>query len=235
MANPAYYFDGLARLLRTRWYDPQVLAEEIFLLLANGVRGPNLGPITIDLNDGSPPRTIRADNLRDPSGAFRLPDLEFPELNLANYGLPDRDNLGHLLNPMELNFIENIFVSDTSPDGTNQPRETTRQRTEVIRHRTVVPGKIVSGSGRTYTMTLYPNGEDADGFNVAGVTHMDVDPAEVFPVGMWFLVWRYLETKVTTTSVFATIPGTQYEVEVAKRVDIQFTQKKHRILGEIWP
>jgi hypothetical protein len=50
-----------------------------------------------------------------------------------------------------------------------------------------IPGEVVSGSGDTYTVTIYPNGLLGTTENVT-VTQLQIDAGETIPAGTWAIV-----------------------------------------------
>jgi hypothetical protein len=203
--------DQAIRLKRTRWKDPQILAEELFLILLQD-QANDPGPTNITFPDDSNTQAP-FEIIPDPLDGFLLPDLELP--------LPNP-------NPAEL--------EQDAPEEVDQAGTRRRKRTKTITQvlRTVMPGVVTDGSGDTYACTLYPNGPDEDGVAVTGVKQLQIDSGETIPTGTWGMVFRFTRYKIITTEVVELGAGTQVERVISKTTRVKVVKRSHCMQIPVW-
>jgi len=208
------------RLRRTKWKDKvDFLSEELFQILSS-IPDTSPGQITIDQGDGSPPLTLPPSFTDSPWGGFVLPDLDLPSYDSNPVGV-DRTDL-----PDPENGLGN------SP---NRYLKTTKY---VQRTRVVCPGVVVSGTGDTYRVRLYPNGlNDASSGGstlTETVKQLQIATAETIPAGTWALVWRYTESEVELAQIMESGAGTGGEREVSRETRVRVIRREHRMQVPVW-
>ncbi len=165
-----YLAEQSIRLRRTKWADPQPLADELWVILSrleDSTQGASqvLSPVdgsVIDLPAGS---TLNISPF----------DFLFPEI------LPT--------------------VVTTSVPGTK-----TTVTTFYVRG--TIPGKVISGSGSSYQVQIYPHGPNGPDSQVVTVVPLDIaqeitalrglNPGwEPLLIDSWFLVYRTVQLEVS--------------------------------------
>src|SRR6185503_1322859 len=125
--------------------DLKLAMDELYLAFLTDV-DPRTGPINISLGDNGQHLQLPEIAGRGPLGDFDFPDLIFPDLILPS---------------LQPQFTDEPLTFPTTRDGQVQSERIRRQRTEADHQRATVPAVIVSGSGPTYTVRLFPNGRGA--------------------------------------------------------------------------
>lgn len=208
--------DQAVRMRRTKWSDPNVLADELFLILS---RAPDntTGPITATPSDNSfPPIEIPP-----------VEDLNIPPLDLGFLDIPES-------NPQQ-----------TTTESPNQPeggRSLVNIQTTFKRE--TVPGTIVSGSGDSYSVQIYPQGLGSDYFSqTLGSRNANVIQAKkivtvrqpesvagaVIPVGTWVLVWRFVEVAIIETIQLNSTGGI-----ISKNTNVVESATEHLMFHPVW-
>lgn len=173
------------RLLRTKWPNASMLAEEIYALMF-GQRTSTVtfeGPIEIINNTNKPAVTII--NNGNGSTALQVGSTGHPGANGTNgiNGAPGTNGAG--AGPANNIVINNgnVFSTTTpsnAPAGGSGSGSVTQTPTGGL-------AQITGGSGASYTATLYL----ADATTVAiSVTQKSIAATETIPVGTWVYVVR---------------------------------------------
>lgn len=185
------------RFRRTSWGGgwSQALATEIYLALLQAEDVQPGQNITVNLGEDGTFRLPRGGG--DLDLGLTLPELEFPP------------------------FTDNPGGDELDDQDDNRPDEGTRTRTERRTVRGVYPGMILSGTGNTYTVRLYPNSsqgsapavdssgvsdavaellaEGDGGITVEGVKQLQIAEGETIPPGTWAMVFRVTNFAIKTT------------------------------------
>jgi hypothetical protein len=199
------------RLMRTKWEDPNLLAQELFLILSQASDPLATGPVTTT-PDGAQTST-QWPSL--PAVNFDLPNMDFPEL------------------PADIPSFDDTPAPDT-PGGLR-----TKKTTIPSDRRVVVPAQVTGGSGNQYTVSLYPNGSratDPSG-NVLTVTAQarcdQIDPSETIPAGTWVWCYRYTRVNAITTQQLAQLPSGPWVV-VSQSTQYKVISQTHDIIVPVW-
>lgn len=200
---------------RTKWTDPVMLSDELFLVFSR-VPETSTGPITAaSSNPAISPTTFPPTD-----------DLNIEPLDLAFLDFPD---------------LQQEPVTTESPELPNGGRQivNTRQATK----REVVPGTILSGSGDTYSVEIYPNGldnyllEDADDRDTGDidtkgtitVKHPQMASSSSIPAGTWVWIWRLAQITIVETII--TGPDGQI---LSKTTDISESSVENLLMHPVW-
>lgn len=186
--------DQADRLLRTKWKNANMLAEELYAMWT-GDEPINIDSpvrITTDADTNEPSLTIRQFGQDDRS--IQVERLQQPQLasSSVNFNVPGFDPADFLSNIGD--FIVTIQYGDgtieTHPNQDPQePQVLPRKGTGERRAGGAggIPGKVVSGSGDTYVMTLYPNGLSGD-TETATVKQLQIASGSSIPADTWAVV-----------------------------------------------
>jgi hypothetical protein len=167
------------RLLRTRWKNATVLAEELFAMLQDDIPLTHKAPLTLQMPDGSfaPALTIRNSNWNDPSN--NTPLIKFED-NAGN-STGGLDKFGDLVNP--------DGSKKTTDAGSKQQSGSSGVDFEVF------ACQVVGGSGNSYQCQL--SKDDGSTFIMeAGipklftVRQLKIAPGAAIPVGTWDLAMK---------------------------------------------
>lgn len=222
--------DDAIRLLRTDWGErANLLSQELYTIFLQ-YRDIDTGPVTLNLGDGQPAITIRPESLRDPFGQFRWPDFGALDGFRGGSTVFNRDSYLNQFNSNNVTFEETIL--DDGSQG--RPRRLQRKRTELIPYRECMPGKIVSGSGSTYTVTLYPDGLENAGFNQSGVRQLQIDTNEIIPVDTWTLVSRHSKVEVSLVITVEVVDGMAGEREVSRSTNMRYANNNFYMQVPVW-
>lgn len=208
------------RLLKCSWEDPQLLAEEMYLILLTD-QDSVTAPTSVQQGTASDPTRLPPGLANDPIPDLNLPVLDFPVS-------PD--------NPFDLQQgpSETLPSQDTNFHRQRKEVETTTQHT-----RSVVPGKVGTGSQGRYNVTLYPNSSQAS--QTEAVEFLEVgdlpisggvkqlDGALDVPAGTWTMVFRHTQWEIKTTRVLESGGGIQGEKEVSKSVEVRVVARHHEM------
>lgn len=211
----AKYFRDRATIFQR--LEQTLLNDEIFLMLAHAP-DTTTGPVSAQ-----------------PFNATEFPAIEFPSFDDLN------------LPPLDLSFLE-------FPDLNQEPETDElpglgdaggRHITTITRHTTreTVPGTILSGSGDTYSVEIYPNGlndylnddldeRDPNRIKTKGTItakHPQMDPESVIPVGTWVWVWRLVQVEIIETTIY----GTKGEV-LSKTTNVNQTSLEDILMHPVW-
>lgn len=208
------------RLRRTKWKDKvDLLADEIFQILSS-VPDTSPGQVTIDQGDGLPPITLPPNFTDSPFGDFVLPDLDLPSYDSNPVG------------------VERTAIPDPLNGLDNQPTRYLKTTKYIQRTRVVCPGVVVSGSGDTYRVRLYPNGlnDGSSGGSTLTVTakQLQIASTEAIPAGTWALVWRYTESEVELAQIVESGAGTAGEREVSRETRVRVVRREHCMQVPVW-
>lgn len=155
------------RMLRSRWRNPNALAQELFAIFSSAeLPLSHSGPVTLTIREGTQaPLTLRQfsdgpvltfQNTQGQTGSITFDDNGVPQLQAA--------------------------------DGTQSGSEEDDDDDEEA-GTSVFPCDVVSGSGSTYTVTIYANGRSAAGQNVSA--NVPSAPTDDIPAGAkWFVFLR---------------------------------------------
>lgn len=168
-------------------------------------------------------------------------DINFPAIEFPSF-----DDLN--IPPLDLSFLEfpDLQAQPTTAelpglgDAGGRHITTTSQFTQ----RETVPGRILSGSGDTYSIEVYPNGlddyldadlvdRDPDNIRTRGTItakHPQMDPQNIIPAGTWVWVWRLVKVEIIETTVY----GVKGEV-LSKTTNINQTSLEDILMHPVWP
>lgn len=195
------------RLMRTNWSNKEQLLAEELYVILLTDIDPTTGPVTVDPGNGLDPITF------DPTEELDLPDLDLPEFG----GNPDETT------QEEIPGDDNVYL-----------RRTVKE--EWVRTGNI-PAQIVSGSGNTYTCTLFPNGHEEDGVQVEGVRQLQIDSSETIPAGSWVTGGVYRATLLEVTKeevVQAGGTGLQGEIVLSTRTHVKVLSRTHSMQVPVW-
>jgi hypothetical protein len=153
------------RLLREFWKNVNDFAQELHAMFGDDTNPVQLGR-AINLIYGDVP-PIQIDNVPE----------EFDVIQFAR-----RDGFKIFLR------IEggDLVLSTEPPDGQGRSTSGSEQARSQTKS---YPGRVVSGNGSSYVVTIFPNGTTREGINVSA-THPQIDPNEAIPAGTWGVVLK---------------------------------------------
>lgn len=170
------------RLLREDWPSPTELAEELYAMMDDSIPADlGNGPITANNPTSLPALTLGTSG--DIGGVVL-------QVNGANGqpvgGIVLGDNGLQFASPSQLQAIATGGPGTLPVFGTNNPPGIdlagTGTGANTSSAPTSFPGTIVGGAGSTYSATIYPDGLDGKGQDVA-VTQLQIDSSETIPAG----------------------------------------------------
>ncbi len=179
----------VGRLLRNKWPNAQLLAEELFALLSSDEPIEIDSPVIITSNTGSPPLTLRnfgsddsmIDIVRAPPDRIDFPDIP----------------------PLTLPALDTGSITYTTiyEDGSRESGTGDRGADEPPTQVSVeggggggFPGVVVSGGpGDSYQVNVYENGLSEAPIERT-VTQLSIAADATIPVGTWALVGKVGET-----------------------------------------
>ncbi len=158
-------FDEQAiRLLREKWPNANILAEELFAILTSSIPLTHNGPLEITNNTDGPAITIR--NYGGSEIAFRVIRADDPA---SPQGTPG----------------ENRVVTDIGNDGSRDPVPEDEEQGS-----SAFPGKVVSGSAATYQVDIYENGTAAAKTATVAARIGNLETGVNVPANSWVVVMR---------------------------------------------
>ncbi len=217
------------RLQKTDWEDPQILAEELYLILLTDV-DPTLGPTSVATPGTDTPTSLPPD----------IAESLIPDLNLGALDFPVSPD-----NPL-----------DQQQDSFDTPNEDTQsffydreRRTVTTEHeRVVIPGLVTAnrGNGR-YDVTLYPNSSQAAD-TVRSVIQRNgtvtrvhepegsipvedvkqLDGSTQVPVGTYALIFRHTHFEITKIEWVQT-GGSKPEKVLSTSTEVRVVARQHEM------
>lgn len=178
----------VARLLN-HWPSADMLAEELFATFNKKIPMQIGGPVTIT-NEGDGPMLIlngrSRGNQSNSDGEF-APTQNAPEPPDED---PEEDE------EEEFTLVPPADIQVEREDGTTTDYRFTDSGLQPVDQTTGqaqaagggVPGKILSGSGSSYTVELYANGPSKASTKEVTVTQLQIDSGETIPAGTWTFV-----------------------------------------------
>ncbi len=128
--------DQAIRLMRTSWDDANMLGQELYTVLLS-VKDDTTGPVSVSPTpDGANPFTLPP-----------FPNIDIPPIDLNFPDLP--------ANTQQDTKHDNTDKGPLKPPGVPGGDKVTKRLTV---YRSAIPGKVVSGSGSVYVVSIYPNG-----------------------------------------------------------------------------
>ena len=215
-----WFRDQSIRMRRTKWPSAHMLSDELFLIMSL-VPDQTTGPLEAQ-----------------PFG-LNLPPIPFPSFNDLN------------IPPLDLSFLEfpelqrQPFTNEQPGRGDSGGRHITNTRQTTKRE--TVPGTIVSGSGDSYSVRVYPNGlntlggnylndglenRDVDNITTSGVItakHPQMDAQAIIPSGTWVWVWRLVQIEIIETTIY----GIEGEV-LSKSTSVNQTSLEDILMHPVW-
>lgn len=149
------------RLLREKWPNASVLAEELFAIFT-----------------GTTPINIPPGSTLQPSDNPLTPRLTVPNYTA---GQPIMNIPGHGALSVQAGSL--TFTTPSGQQSSGQQQKQQQQQGSTF------PGKIVSGSGSSYTVAAYLTGLTNAPTNVTA-TQLQIDPAATIPTDSWVLLGR---------------------------------------------
>ncbi len=179
------------RLLRESWdgvlkADPKTgdirpvgateLSQELYAMLDDKVPLTQVGPVTMNPNPGATALTI---NTQTPGNAIAVNGGDLAFSGGGGIKLPEGspltvDGNGFTVNG-NMNLNKGFYLWNGVPLGFGGSTTGT----------TTFLGKVVSGTGDTYRVSLYGSGSGEDPTDTVTVTIPEIDPDEEIPVGTW--------------------------------------------------
>lgn len=169
--------DQAIRLLKTRWRDPNQLAEELYAILTSDAPVNISGPVTITNSSGEPDLTIDHQGAGDYSVVIRKatrPDINFPDLPFLPIDPGDTNWSGWPVDD-PTNPVED---PDWAPDAPPAPQPRQQGGGGGF------PCRVVSGSGNTYSCAVYEDGLAAAP-STRSVRQLQISAAATIPAGTW--------------------------------------------------
>jgi hypothetical protein len=164
------------RLLRERWNDATELAEEIYAILNNDEPLQIDGPVTINNNTSGPGITINNGGPGNTGGIQinRQPDpgINFPDLP-----------------PVPPTTAPVVTIIYNGGNVTSGPDPNGQQPVGGGGGGGCFPGKILSGSGDTYSVAVYESGLAGEP-KTRVVKQLQIDPAETIQENTWVMVGK---------------------------------------------
>lgn len=171
--------DQAPRLIREKWADPNELAEEIYAIWTSD-KGVTLdGPVTINNTTGGSSLTINQGSVGDTA-------IEINN-NPADIDLGDVGDV--VIEDNSTTIIDGgggVEFFDDPPDEPEEPQEGEGESQGGGGGGT--PGKVISGSGQTYQVTLYPSGPAGAAGQTVSVTQLDIASDAAIPEDTWTIV-----------------------------------------------
>lgn len=163
-SSDGIFGDETIRLLRERWPNATMLAEELFAIFVS------TNPINIPAGSTIQP----------------APTPTTPLLNVPGYteGSPIFSFTGAGGEPIGTISIDDGEITYTSAGGGGGGAP---KKTQTPPATSCMPGQIVSGTGAAYQVNTYPKGLSGPAVQVA-VTQLQIDPSQTIPAGTWTLV-----------------------------------------------
>lgn len=87
----------------------------------------------------------------------------------------------------DLSIQDGSLVLEMTPQGGDQPSTTTvigGGAGKVAKTNVIMPGQVQSGTGNSYSVTVYPNGRSKAGKDVT-VTQLQITSSDTIPAGTW--------------------------------------------------
>lgn len=178
------------RLLRKKWVNPMQLAREIFAILNSDDPIEITSPVTIDNSTTEPGITINQTGGNQT--VIQTNAVPAPSTTNSEIKLPPVPNVGeYQITQYYYNGTGETWSGDNGTNDTGGPRPPNpRPGTGTPTNSGGgggIPGKVVSGSGSTYIMEIYPDGLSGNAITVTA-TQLDIFATAVIPADRWTLV-----------------------------------------------
>jgi hypothetical protein len=165
----ATLFDEINRLTRKKWKDAQELAEELVSIFKETMPITTNAPFTVKQRGGK--------NGAPTEPAFSVQS----ESGDAALKITNQDGSSGTLRATQkdgLTFTPNQKGTPAFPAATAQTSSGGGG----------IPGKVLSGSGSTYSVALYENGPASASTKTVTVTQLQIATGETIPAGTWAIV-----------------------------------------------
>jgi hypothetical protein len=156
-----WYVTQAIRLRRDDWPHAKQLAEELFAMLTGDAPTASNSQAQINAPAGTPP-------------------LQLGNLSLGDSLVSLRGRDGNVIGDLVLEGDGLNFVGPGATPAAQPARPASTGGGGI-------PAQIVSGTGDTYTATVYPKGLSGPTDNVT-VKQLSIDPSDTIPAGTWTLV-----------------------------------------------
>lgn len=157
-----------ARLMREKWPNAQLLAEELIAMFNSEEPIELDGPVIINNNSTEPAITINQGGASNISIQIKNSPVPFPK-----YDIP----------PIDFADIVNVYTTNIYNNGSVESPQKKDDEESGKAYAAVVTG----GSGDTYEVSVYKNG-----LTLAPVTatakQLQIHPTETIPAGTWTIV-----------------------------------------------
>lgn len=171
--------DQASRLLRERWPDANLLAEELYAMFTSDVPVSIDSPVIITSTNGAPPLTLR--NFGTGDGAIQIikqgpPQVVLPEIPPLDFSGVGEENVTNVYDDGETETFggeEGARGTGTNPNSGGGGGG--------------FPGKVLSGSGSSYQVAVYESGLSSEP-TTRTVTQLSIAEGEVVPADTWALV-----------------------------------------------
>lgn len=171
------------RLLRERWKNATLLAEELFALFQDDIPLSHDAPVTINNHTAGPALTLRngtpLPGVTVGTGADGAPLIKLGDFNGGDLLFQNQD--GGLTWQGPSFFFQPTDPATGLPSGA--PVDLGSGGGGGGGGGGGLVGRVVSGAGASYTVDLYANGLSAAATSRVTVTVPAIDPAEVIPAG----------------------------------------------------
>lgn len=162
--------DQSSRLLRERWKNASLLAEELYAMLNDNIPLTQRAPLTIQLPEGDTRAPLTIKNWGDG------PMVKFLGKNDEDKG--SIDNNGDLVDP---------------PVHGKKAQPKAGSAGSVSIDFEFFAGQVIGGSGSSYTVQLYPDGTtpimESGVPKIFTVKQLQIDSSATIPVGTWTIVF----------------------------------------------
>lgn len=149
----------ILRLLREKWPNATMLAEELFAILQGNIPLTQDAPITITTEgEDEAPLILR------PGGDVAI-EINRPDGTTVQIHKDGR----------------------VTPTPEDEEEEEEEPETPIV-GANVFPGEVVSGSGNTYLVDLYENGPSSPSTKTVTVTQLQIHEDSDVPAGTWVMV-----------------------------------------------
>jgi hypothetical protein len=175
----------LLRLLREKWNSPKELAEELYAMLQDGNPVETAGGLTLSNIPGVAPLTLK------PSDFGTQPAISFGTA-------ADDPAIGWQADDAGIAFDGPAFQFNVMDDGipsTYDVGGNTKAPNNIVNKITVkltaggYPGKVMSGTGDTYQVQIYPTGLSGPSQTVS-VKQLSIAEAAEIKAGTWTFVTK---------------------------------------------
>lgn len=169
--------DQAVRLLRTHWRNPTTLAQELYAMFTAPDAASQDAPMTI----------------ANPSG--QAPYLQLPNYTPGNSLINITGKGGAPIGDISLQGDNLVFQPAgtgnlPAPSGTVPYKPGTTVPTIIGGGSAVVAGQVISGSGASYVVGLYPQGPSGQQSKQVNATQLQIDPGATIPPGTWAALWQ---------------------------------------------